>query len=292
MSRTLTVRRLGLAAITLALALCLALPALAGTAGPGGDAAGAGTPGADAASARWPAWNTTPSVWTLRYQVLHVEDENGVDQLVLVVTNPTPNRVILSFPTAQKVDFALGRDGAEWWRTSRDQTFAQVVTREVLGPYQSRLYTAAIPGWLPTGPYQVTAYFLANGNRYPVAWTQIWLDGDEADASVLRFTLSYRSFGWQEGARLGLSISNPSPRPVLLTYPEGWAVRVEVHDATHQLVWERTIPAPARQETFRAGSSRYHFFPLPDLAPGRYTAQAWFAPAGDQPVASISFTAR
>lgn len=242
----------------------------------------------------WPAPEPEPSVWALRYQVFHVVDGKGTDQLVLAVTNPTRSRMVLTFPTSQRVDFSLSRDGAEWWRTSWDQRYAQVLTRDVLGPYQSRLYTASLPDWLPAGPYQVAAYLAANGNRYPVAWTQVWLnDGTEdQDASVLRFGLSYRQYSWEQTGRLGLSISNPTGQPVLLNYPDGWSVRVEVRDAAGKVVWQQSTPAAAWQESFRAGGARYHFFPLPPLAAGSYTARAWFAPVGDQPVASVTFTVR
>lgn len=287
MSRMLNMRWLRPVALVMALALIVSVSAV--TAG-GAVAAQAAQAAPAGAPNWWPAPEPKPSVWALQYRVLHVVDANGTDQLVLVVTNPARSRVVLTFPTSQRVDFSLWRDGAEWWRTSWDQQYAQVVTRDTLGPYQSRLYTASLPDWLPAGPYQVAAYLLANGNRYPVAWARVWLDDGTQDASVLRFGLSYRQYGWEQTGRLGLSISNPTGQPVLLTYPQGWSVRVEVRDASDKVVWQQTIPAPAWQETFRAGGARYHFFPLPSLAAGSYTARAWFAPAGDQPVASVSFT--
>lgn len=286
MSRLPNTRWLRPMALVMALALIVSVTGAAAGSRVAAQAAPASAPN------WWRAPEPKPSVWALHYQVLHVVDEKGTDQLVLVVTNPTRSRMVLTFPTSQRADFSLWREGAEWWRTSWDQQYAQVVTKDTLGPYQSRLYAASLPDWLPAGPYQVAAFLLADGNRHPVAWAQVWLDEGTQDASVLRFGLSYRQYGWEQTGRLGLSISNTTGQPVLLTYPQGWSVRVEVRDASDRVVWQQTIPAPARQETVRAGGARYHFFPLPSLAAGSYTARAWFAPAGDQPVALVSFTVR
>ncbi|MEW5935141.1 MAG: BsuPI-related putative proteinase inhibitor, partial [Bacillota bacterium] len=133
MSRMLNTRWLRPVALVMALALIVSVSAVTA----GGAVAAQAAQAAHAAQAApagapnwWPAPEPKPSVWALQYQVLHVVDANGTDQLVLVVTNPTPSRVVLTFPTSQRVDFSLWRDGAEWWRTSWDQQYAQVVTRD------------------------------------------------------------------------------------------------------------------------------------------------------------------
>lgn len=274
-----SLRPIWAAILALILALSLYPVAAGASAPPDGTAAAAG----DAAARPVPS--------SLLYTLLHVSDDGG-ERPVLVVTNPTPQTVRLTFPTAQRVDFSFRREGAEWWRTSWGESYAQVVTVDTLGPYRSRLYAASIPDWLPAGRYQVVAHLLAGGERRQVARAVIVLGDPQPGGDTLRFALTHRRYSWEQTGRLGLSISNPGPRPVRLTYPAGWSVRVEVRDSSGSVVWQRVTPATTRQETFAAGAARYHVFPLPALAPGRYTARAWFAPAGERPVASISFTVR
>jgi hypothetical protein len=63
--------------------------------------------------------------------VSSVEVEVGANtvRMVLHVTNPTNQPVMLEFSSAQKYDFAvLGTDGREIWRWSGDKGFAAALT--------------------------------------------------------------------------------------------------------------------------------------------------------------------
>ena len=168
--------------------------------------------------------------------------------------------------------------------------FAQVVQKEVLGPYQARIYKATLPDNLLPGPYYVSAHLAAQGmGRYAVAWTEIWIEGTRANPD-LHYSLYVRDWGWQDPGRLGLSLSNRQAQAITLDYPEWWAVRVAIYDRNGQVVWEKAVPRPDASEVMPAGSSRYYSFPLPWLAPGTYVARAWFSPAGSDPVAETTFT--
>lgn len=263
--------RVGAVAITLAMAVAL-LPGVVLAA-----------PGAAAPS---------PSPWSLTYQVYHVVTTPGTPgELWLVAHNPTPQWVTLTFPTSQRVDFVLWRDWQPVWRASDGQVFSQVVQTEVIGPYQARVYQVPLPGTLVPGSYYVSAYLTAqNMGRYPVAWTEIWIDGKLSAPAQLSYALSARTWGWQDPGRLGFSLSNPRATGVYLEYPAWWAVKVAVYDRDGEVVWEKAVPRTVAAETMAAGSSRYYSFPLPWLAPGTYVARAWFSPAGPGPVAEISFT--
>src|SRR5262245_41610821 len=82
---------------------------------------------------------------------ISVTAEVGGDSVrfVLLVTNPTDRPIQLEFGSAQRYDFEV-RDasGAEVWRWSADQMFAQVVGEEQLAPGATLKYEAV---WRPGG---------------------------------------------------------------------------------------------------------------------------------------------
>jgi len=229
------------------------------------------------------------SPWSLYYQVYHVVTQPGTPgELWLMVYNPTSRWVTMTFPTSQRVDFVLWRDWQPVWRASEGQMYSQLVQTEVLGPYQARFYKASLPANLAPGSYYASAYFKTQGmGQYAVAWCEVWIDGTRA--ADLEYNLYLRDWGWQDQGRLGLSVVNHSDMAAALEYPEWWSVRVVIYDRNGQVVWERYVPRTVPQESIAAGSSRYYFFPLPYLPAGKYTAQAWFSAAGEQPVAQATF---
>jgi intracellular proteinase inhibitor BsuPI len=89
---------------------------------------------------------------------ISVTAEVGRDSVrfVLLVTNPTERPIQLEFGSAQRYDFEVrNAAGAEVWRWSADQMFAQVVGEEQLAPGASLTYQAV---WRPAqgrGRYRV-----------------------------------------------------------------------------------------------------------------------------------------
>lgn len=89
-------------------------------------------------------------------------------RLELHVTNTTGNTLEVEFATAQRYDFAV-RDGsgAEMWRWSGDQMFAQVLGTEALLPGESRRYSASWPAGGREGEFEATGRLTST--NYPVA---------------------------------------------------------------------------------------------------------------------------
>jgi len=65
-----------------------------------------------------------------------------------------------------------------------------------------------------------------------------------------------------------------------------------VKNSSGSVVWDHSGQRwdKATRETVSAGSTRYHFIRLPDLPKGRYSAEAYFPPAGNLPVSHLSLT--
>jgi hypothetical protein len=92
---------------------------------------------------------------------LQVEVRRDSVHFALHVTNPTANAIQLEFGDAQRFDFEVrSADGAQVWRWSADQIFAQVVGQETMAPGESLKYEAV---WHPAagvGSYTVTGRLL------------------------------------------------------------------------------------------------------------------------------------
>jgi len=92
---------------------------------------------------------------------LQVQVQRERVHFVLHVSNPTANPIQLEFGNAQRFDFEV-RDarGAEVWRWSADQIFAQVVGQETVAPGATLKYEA---DWQPSagaGTYTATGRLL------------------------------------------------------------------------------------------------------------------------------------
>lgn len=68
----------------------------------------------------------------------------------LEVTNHSPHRTTLIFPTAQRGDVVLERHGTVYYRWSEGLLFAQVIGEQALGPGQT--HTFALEGRLQVEP--------------------------------------------------------------------------------------------------------------------------------------------
>lgn len=76
--------------------------------------------------------------------------------------------LILSFSTAQRYDFQIGKEGGEiLWRWSEGRMFAQVLGRVVLRPDRPEIrYRAMVQGHLPPGRYQVRGLLTTRPRSY------------------------------------------------------------------------------------------------------------------------------
>lgn len=87
-------------------------------------------------------------------------------RFVLHVTNPSPEPMTLEFASAQRYDFVVrSKGGAEVWRWSADQMFAQMLGEETLAPGTSRDYAA---DWQPAGQsgvFEAIARLTATNHR-------------------------------------------------------------------------------------------------------------------------------
>ncbi|HHY39142.1 MAG TPA: hypothetical protein GX507_09490 [Clostridia bacterium] len=233
-------------------------------------------------------------------------DNKTSGELILGVTNVTDRPIRLEFPTSKTHDFVVRKNGSVIWRASEGQAYLPYVRTESLGPWQTRFYKSQVPS-LGRGRYTVDAYFCGRGWEQWVGRTTISVnargDGDVSDdLSALRYSLSFRPRTWAQGStnRLAFEIRNTSSRALDVYYPDGRSYTIVVKDDKGYEVWRMSGVAYGNEpgepyvggilETISAGAVKYHFITLPDLARGRYTAYAYFSPAGDYPVASVVFT--
>ncbi|MGH7545369.1 MAG: BsuPI-related putative proteinase inhibitor [Gemmatimonadota bacterium] len=63
-------------------------------------------------------------------------------RLVLQVTNATEWPIAVTFPTQQRFDFAVSRDGERLWVWSRDKVFGQAVAEDTLAPAETWRFEA------------------------------------------------------------------------------------------------------------------------------------------------------
>lgn len=245
----------------------------------------------------------------LKYTIYYSgKDPNAPDnqtsgELILGVTNVTNRLIRLEFPTSKTHDFVVRKSGSVIWRASEGQAYLPYVRTESLGPWQTRFYKSTVPA-LDRGRYTVDAYFSGRGWEQWVGRTTISVnargdDGVSDDLSALRYSLSFRPKTWAQGSanRLAFEIRNISDRVLNVYYPDGRSYTIVVKDDKGDEVWRMFGVAYAGEsylggilETISAGAVKYHFITLPDLPQGRYTAYAYFSPAGDYPVVSVGFT--
>ncbi|MDI6871161.1 MAG: BsuPI-related putative proteinase inhibitor [Bacillota bacterium] len=78
----------------------------------------------------------------------------------LIALNAGPTPLILRYPTTQRAEFLVTRDGQEVFRASRDRVYAPVIREAVLGPGQVEV---AVERFVPEAPgrYTITAWNLA-----------------------------------------------------------------------------------------------------------------------------------
>ena len=72
-------------------------------------------------------------------------------EMKLTVTNVTDRTVTVTFPTAQRFDFVIKRDGKPVWQWAADMMFAQSVTREEIAPLDSLVLGTKWDQVLPDG---------------------------------------------------------------------------------------------------------------------------------------------
>ena len=73
---------------------------------------------------------------------LIVQVRAGDVRLVLQVTNATERPIPVTFPTQQRFDFAVSRDGERLWAWSADKLFAQAVAEDTLAPAETWRFEA------------------------------------------------------------------------------------------------------------------------------------------------------
>ncbi|MGE5553417.1 MAG: BsuPI-related putative proteinase inhibitor [Betaproteobacteria bacterium] len=78
----------------------------------------------------------------------------------LIALNVGPAPLILRYPTTQRAEFVVTRDGEEVFRASRDRVYAQVVREVTLAPGQAEV---AVERFIPETPgaYRIVAWNLA-----------------------------------------------------------------------------------------------------------------------------------
>lgn len=76
-------------------------------------------------------------------------------RLVLQVSNATGSPILVTFPTQQRFDFAVTRDGERLWAWSEDQVFAQAVTEDTLAPAETWRFEAR---WVGVPPEEEATY--------------------------------------------------------------------------------------------------------------------------------------
>lgn len=74
-------------------------------------------------------------------------------RLVLQVTNATGSPLAVTFPTQQRFDFAVSRDGERLWAWSGDKVFAQMLTEDTLAPAETWRFEAR---WMRVPPDEGT----------------------------------------------------------------------------------------------------------------------------------------
>lgn len=216
------------------------------------------------------------------------------NDLYLVVKNPTARPIKMTFRSGMTHDFALiDARGRQVWRASDGQIYTQAIREETLAAGQTLIYQSTLPANLNAGQYTVRAYFPPAGtNQVAAARLEI---SRPNDASRLTFELTHRPAGNGFGNdydRLAFQIMNRTGRSLSVQYPDKTAFRLVVKSDAGRQVWEYsgTNWGGELRETVAAGSTRFHAIRLPSLARGRYIAEAYFPPAGNSPVASVSFT--
>ena len=93
--------------------------------------------------------------------VLEVKVQNGV-QFALRVTNNTPSRLELLFPSGQTHDFVVvDSAGREVWRWSEGRMFTQVLLNRIVDSYGTLAIDASWQSSLPPGRYVAVASLLS-----------------------------------------------------------------------------------------------------------------------------------
>lgn len=102
----------------------------------------------------------------IRLEVATIKSEFPSSEIIPIrisVTNTGAKAVKLTFPTAQKQDFAVtDKDGAEVWRWSEGQMFAQAITETNVEPGATYNYFGKIEAdKLEPGRYKIFGWLLA-----------------------------------------------------------------------------------------------------------------------------------
>ncbi|TLN00317.1 hypothetical protein FDZ73_19825 [bacterium] len=85
-------------------------------------------------------------------------------ELALIKANLSPAPVFFTYPTSQRFDFAVYRDGQEIWRWSFDKVFIQVIETVTLNPFETVTYRVTWPQvnnqgrQVPPGIYTIRAW--------------------------------------------------------------------------------------------------------------------------------------
>lgn len=97
---------------------------------------------------------------------IEVEVGAGTVRFVLHLTNSTNQPIRLEFPSSQRYDFVVRTpDGAEVWRWSADQMFAQMLSEESIPPGGSREFTAPWQPGTRAGAFVAVGRVTANNRK-------------------------------------------------------------------------------------------------------------------------------
>jgi hypothetical protein len=80
-------------------------------------------------------------------------------ELILKLTNRSPQPTVLEFSSSQRYDFEIGE-----WHWSADRMFAQMLGTERLEPGESREYRERFLSRLAPGSYRATGRITATGS--------------------------------------------------------------------------------------------------------------------------------
>ncbi len=228
----------------------------------------------------------------LGYSLIYLAPEGRQPgRLELVVSNNTGRAQALRFASGKTHDFVLERDGRVVWRASDGQMYTQAVWTDSLVHGDTRTYSSELPDLAP-GTYKATAYFMGQSAKRPVATAYITIK--KANLShLLKYSLSYRTGSMLNAtARLVFEIRNDTKEDVPVYFPGNEAYSVIIKDAAGNEVHRRSIPryeSSGGTEIIGKGGAKYHFFNLPSLGPGNYTAYVYYPPMGHEPVAAAGF---
>jgi hypothetical protein len=189
----------------------------------------------------------------------------GQSRVTLFVTNNTNRKISVRYPTSQKVDFVLWKDGKLVWRSGADKMYTQAVNRETFKPGETKRFAEDLP-WFPTGTYYLQAYYLGESRQFPVVSTWIWFSAPK----LLEYDVNYLGPSWfNPTPRLRVTIKNTSGRDIALPYQYGYQILIKKAGSDRYLGNVGMSESLARIEN---GATRYVFVPLRGLEPGWYVA--------------------